>query len=101
MDNMIFNINSKIHVGGKVDAMEVMVTSRGMTLVNHQLWANARLSPLCNDNRQVGLSYVNLYTYINNDNVRECNVREHNNKQHTPSPFHRSRQRWHHRGSRL
>jgi hypothetical protein len=59
----IFNINNKIHARGEVDAVEVMVTSRSITLVNHELWANARLPPLCNADRQVGLSYVNLHTY--------------------------------------
>ncbi len=63
MDIRIFNINNKIHVGGKVDAMEVMVTSRSMTLVNHELWANACLPPLCNVDQQVGLSNVNLHAY--------------------------------------
>ena len=67
MDIRIFNINNKMHGGGEVDAMEVMVTSRIMTLVNHELWANVRLPPLCNVDRQVGLSYVNLHAYYNSN----------------------------------
>ena len=63
MDIRIFNINNKIHVGGEIYRVEVMVTCRSMALVNHELWANARLPPLCNVDRQVGLSYVNLQTY--------------------------------------
>ncbi len=35
MDIRIFNINNKIHDRGEVDAMEVMVTSRSVALVNH------------------------------------------------------------------
>ncbi len=54
-DIKIFNINNKIHVRGEADAMEVMITSRSVTFVNHELWANACLPPLCNVG-QLGLS---------------------------------------------
>ena len=63
MDIMIFNINNEIHARGEVDAVEVMVTSRNMTLINHKLRANARLPPLCYVDGRMGLSYVNLNTY--------------------------------------
>ena len=63
IDIRIFNINNEIYARGEVDAVEVMVTSRRMTLINHKLRANARLPPLCYANGQMGLSCVNLNTY--------------------------------------